>query len=769
MKSKKNISCRRLPYLLRRFILPALIIAALPIPGRSAAGSEIILPPAEEVVTDSLTDEVTELDDLVVTATPALVQSDGAKLTYNVSEDPDSKTQSTLDILRKVPGVTVDAQENVKVNGQSSFKIFLNGKEDPMLSGDVKTILKSTPASTIQKIEVISEPGAKYEAEGAGGILNIVTTSRQALEGYLANIGLSFHNQGGSVYGYGRTKINKVTASANLNYYNGFIRSGNADTSRSETLNYEDESEYRRVSESYSTTTGHYFGGGVDLSWEPDTLNLFTISLNGRDSRWPSESDETMYMYDVAGNPVWSIVRSYETGYLGSGIATQASYQRTFGRREHTLVGSYSFNHGASDNDSYIHTDELTGFPVTDQIWSSNVRHSRDNFHIFQIDYTNSFTPKHLLEAGAKGSWRRSASDAAPWYGPSREELAIDDSQRVSMRQLDDITALYASYTGKYTHWNVRAGLRYEHTRRGIRYLIAPEGYHDFTNSFNDWVPDASVSFSWGDSQNLRAAYQMRISRPGLYVLNPYRNTLTPGYVSYGNPDLKSEKSHNISLSYQNYDHPLNGSFKTTYYFSRNSITDIIFSSADLPGVIQTTYANVGRYNNLSFQLNLNWRISNSFSCGLYLQEAYMNLKAESQLLNARRVCWNTGINANADYTLPCRLRISLYGGYGSPWADLQTKASSWYYYSIGLGRSFLKEERLTLNLTLNTLFPTHRTYTWTQSSETAWTSTTTCSRQWNLGFNISWRLGGLNADVKKTASRLEAPETDSGSNSIKK
>ena len=114
----------------------------------------------------------TELDDLVVTASVPLVHSDGAKLTYNVTEDPEAKSSNTLDILRKVPGVTVDAQENVKVNGQSSFKIFLNGKEDPMLSGDIKTILKSMPASTIQKIEVISEPGAKYEAEGTGGILN---------------------------------------------------------------------------------------------------------------------------------------------------------------------------------------------------------------------------------------------------------------------------------------------------------------------------------------------------------------------------------------------------------------------------------------------------------------------------------------------------------------------------------------------------------------------------------------------------------------------
>lgn len=756
---------------INRNILHLIIFSSLTIiPAIFTANARAEEPEAVQAApVDSLYDDTTELDDLVVTASVPLVQSDGAKLTYNVAEDPESKSANTLEILRKVPGVTVDAQENVKVNGQSSFKIFLNGKEDPMLSGDIKTILKSMPAATIKKIEVISEPGAKYEAEGTGGILNIVTESRQALEGYLANIGVNAHNQGLGAYLYGRTKVNKVTANANFSFSDSFIKAGNRSTSESENINYADPVQYRRLASSQSDHTGSYAGGGFNLSWEPDTLNLITVGLNGYTNKWLSSVNERMSMSDIAGLEIWNLNRYYDSNYKGHGISTQVSYQHTFGKREHTLVASYSFNNNVSDSHSFIETLDTYGYTDTEYPWSSNTNDTDSDSHIFQIDYTNPFNDKHRLEAGAKANFRNSDSDRAPWYGDSKEGLELDESDHVDMRQFDDIAAMYASYTGTYSSWNVRAGLRYEYTRRGIRYRQAPEGYKDFTNRFNDWVPNASVSYSFGTAQNIRAAYQMRISRPGIGVLNPYRNTMTPGEVYYGNPDLKSEKNHNISLSYSNYANRLTGMVKTTYYFSRNSVTDIIFTSADMPGVIQSTYANVGRYNNVSFELNLNWQPVNALNLSLWLNERYLNLKADSELLSAAKAGWNTQLNASADYTFPFKLRISAYGGYGSPWIDIQSKGSSWYYYSIGLGRSFLKDDRLTVNASLNNLFPTHRNYTWEQTSESAYTRSSSRYRQWSFGISVSWRLGGLNADVKRTASRIEEASTSDGSNSNKK
>lgn len=719
--------------------------------------------------TDSLTnalvdslEQMTQLDDVVITATKKLVTSDGATLTYDVSEDPEAQGSSTLEILKKVPGVTVDAEDNIKVNGQSSFKIFLNGREDPMMKGDVKTILKAMPASSIKKIEVISEPGAKYEAEGTGGILNIVTETKQSLEGYLLNLNY-FMNQstlGGGLYG--RTKIGKVTADANIYVNNSYSDKFSGQESYQEYENLQSFENHLSTTHTSSSYKQFYLGGKVNLSWEPDTLNLYTISFNG--SKWKSTTSplQSLRMYDADGGLTYSLDRRYTGEYSGPSISAQASYQHTFKKEGHNLVLTYSYTHGGSHQNSLVESYNIYNYPEMDYIWSSNVNDQTSNSHIFQVDYANPFSPKHLLEVGMKGNLNRTDVSSAPYYGMTREGLEMDESAHVDFDQFNDILAAYGSYTGKYDKWNVRAGLRYEHTRRGIKYHIVPDGYSDFTNYLNDWVPNASVSYRFGSSQNIRAAYQLRISRPGIYALNPYRNTLTPGQVSYGNPDLESEKSHNISLTYSNYEGKLNGSFKINYFYTDNAVSDIIFAK---DGLVNTTYANQGTSNEINMQVNLNWSPINNLNFGLWLYEEWSHQEVNSELFSAKRVYWRTTFNFNVDYTAPFKLRTSFYSGYGSPWKDLQSEGTSWYYYGLGFSRSFLKNDALTISLSGQNFIPAKRTSNWSQISDTARIFSSSKYNQWHISFGVSWRLGSLKSDVKKTNANIEEMQTTSSGN----
>lgn len=137
------------------------------------------------------------------------------KIEYNIEDDPDSKSNSILEMLRKVPLVTVDGEDNVQVNGSSSFKIHVNGKPNNMMSNNPKEVLKSMPANTIKYIEVITSPGAKYDAEGIGGILNIVTVG-SGFEGYTATFRGNANNNGVGAGTYAMVKQGKLTVSPTI-------------------------------------------------------------------------------------------------------------------------------------------------------------------------------------------------------------------------------------------------------------------------------------------------------------------------------------------------------------------------------------------------------------------------------------------------------------------------------------------------------------------------------------------------------------------------
>lgn len=723
------------------------------------------LPQLEDSIKTSNNDSIvneTLLEDIIITAKKPIVTSDGATLTYNVTEDPEAKASSTLHILRKVPGVTVDAEENVKVNGQSSFKILINGKEDPMLAGDIKSVLKSMPASSIQKIEVISEPGAKYEAEGTGGILNIITLSRKALDGYLVNMSLAFSHRNIGANIYGRTKIKNVTIGGSI--YNNYTYNdkANSTTSYTENENYESYLNRLQISDRNSYYKNKYIGGNVNMSWEPDTLNLYTLSFNGGCWNGGNYPYETMRMLDADGNITFSLDRRYDAEYSGISLSTQASYQHTFYREKHNLILTYSYNYGTNNSNSYVETFNVFNYPAIDYTWSHNMNDRLTSSHIVQLDYSNPITQSHLLETGVKVNLRNAIANSAPFYGDSKETLVIDENQHVKFNQFNNVLGVYASYTGYFNKLVVKGGIRYEYTERGIKYKIVPSGYTDFRNKLNDWIPNASLTFKFGDSQNLRGGYQMRIQRPGLYALNPYHNTMTPGQVSYGNPDLKSERAHNLSLTYSNYEKKLTGSFKINYYFTNNGITDIIFAKDN---IMHQTYANTGKSNNIAFEINLNYNPINNLDLSLWMSESWTHINAESELLKSSAVGWNTILNTSVDYTTPIKLRISGYGGYGSPWIDLQSKGSSWYYYGIGLSRGFLKDEALMFSLAAQNFINPKKTTTWTQNGDAIRMFNRATYSQWYLNFSVSWRFGGLKSDVKKTNAHIEELQTSTTGN----
>lgn len=721
----------------------------------AAVADTVVAATAGVAPADSVGAKTEMLDEFVVTASKKLVESDGAKLTYNVSEDAQAQSSPVMDILRKVPGVSVDAEDNIRVNGQTNFKIFLNGKEDPTIQGDVKNILKSMPASTIRKIEVISDPGAKYEAEGVGGILNIVTLQRQTLQGFMSNLNLWASNNmiGGSLSA--RTKIKNVTADLQVSYNTGQpyhkYATGNQKYEYL-TVTSPGETYLRETEQRFRMSNFHYTGIRLNTSWEPDSLNLFTLSGNLSFFKNYNDLSEITSGSDIAGTLLWNFRReTLRAPESDRGGSVQASYQHTFGAEgAHNLVLSYSYSNNDNSRDFLLRSFDDWNYPL-DYVYSSNYSKGFSDTHIFQIDYSNPLSKLLTLEVGAKGSLFRNHNHSLASYGGADGVMMPDKLSEMRIRQFRDIGAAYLSGDFTLGKLKSRLGLRYEYTRMGLRYPDMKD--RDYTTILNDLVPNASVSYNFTDASNLRLAYQMRISRPSLSTLNPYRNTITEGTVKYGNPNLKSEKMHNIYLSYSNYDHPLSGSVKINYMNEANMITDIIFLQN---GLINSTYDNIGRWQNLELELNLSWQPLADFNINFYNGNSRNWMKADSELLKCSKNYWQSYFNLSADYLFPCKIRLSGWGGFNTPWQDLQSKGQSFYYYGLGISRSFLKDDALQITLNTNNFLPTHRQNKYTQESETVKQSVSFRYPQWHVGLGINFRFGGLKAQVKRTAAQIE-------------
>ena len=225
--------------------------------------------------------ESSELSEVTVVAQKPLIKSDIDKITYDMEADPDAASNNALDMLRKVPMITVDAEENIRLNGQSNYKVLVNGKSSAVMSGDnVKEVLKSMPANTIKNIEVITNPSSKYEAEGVGGIINIITVSRRETNGIVGSVGANADTYGG--FGgnvYLSSQIGKFAFSGR--YSGSRYTNGDGGHSKAFMETFANDEFYR--SEVYGSSK--YRGAGhnmsIEASYEIDTLNLISFSAWG--------------------------------------------------------------------------------------------------------------------------------------------------------------------------------------------------------------------------------------------------------------------------------------------------------------------------------------------------------------------------------------------------------------------------------------------------------------------------------------------------------
>lgn len=750
--------------------------------GKASVTREFTLKPSVKVVdlgTMFSSEANNELKGVEVVAQKPLVKVDVDKIEYNIEDDPDSKSNSILEMLRKVPLVTVDGEDNVQVNGSSSFKIHVNGKPNNMMSNNPKEVLKSMPANSIKYIEVITSPGAKYDAEGVGGILNIVTVGG-GFEGYTATFRGSVSNNDAGAGGYAMVKQGKLTVSANYNYNHGSRPRSYSDSYRE---NYTSDTEKYLESESNSKSKGDFQYGNLEASYEIDTLRLLTVAFGMYGSTDKSNGDGFTTMY---GADHQDVTYSYRTDNHGKSswysVNGNIDYQRTSKKNKQRMITfSYKINSQPQTSNSY--NEYLDIFPE-DNKDALVERLLLKNYHsdgktntmeqTFQADYTTPIGKIHTVEVGAKYIFRRNSSDNKLYDAPGGSEDYVYNEDRSSdYRHLNHILAAYAGYTMKYKDFTFKPGLRYEQTIQRVKYIVGPgENFH---TNFSDVVPSVSVGMKVGKTQNIRAGYNMRIWRPGIWNLNPYFNNQNPMFISQGNPDLKSEKSHSFDLAYSSFSAKLNINVSLRHSFNNNSIENVsrliteqggeIFD--DDPehlapeGALYSTYDNIGKNRNTGMSMYLNWNASSKTRIYINGRGNYSDMKSEAQGLH--NYGWNASFYGGLQHTLPLKIRLSLNGGGSTPYLRLQGKGSGYHYYSLGLNRSFLKDERLNVNVYCSNIFKKYRTYEGHTKGANFISVSNNRYPSRSFGLSVSYRIGELKASVKKAARSINNDDVKGG------
>lgn len=744
--------------------------------GRNTIVKDFTVKAGEKLVdfgTLYITDASNELGQVEVVAQKPLVKADIDKIEYNVQDDPDSKSNSVLEMLRKVPLVTVDGEDNIKVNGSSSFKVYVNGKPNNMMSNNPTEVLKSMPANSIKHIEVITNPGPKYDAEGVGGILNIVTVG-SGLEGYTATFSGNVSNMGAGGGLFGTVKSGKLTVSARYNYnYNDRPRSYSGGNRR--TVGDITEGSSDLDYDGSSKGHGNFQSGSMEASYEIDTLRLVSMSFG----LWGGGNNSTSINNTLATAPGTSneLYRYVSDGRSKSSwysIDGGVDYQRMFHVKDRMFTLSYKINTSPQTSDSYSTYNDMHA--ATDwedflkRLYDLNNDGSQNTTeHTFQADYTTPIGKIHTLEAGAKYILRDNSSEDDRYERQigTTGDYVLDEEHSSHYKHQNDILAAYMGYGLRVKKISGRLGVRYEHTKQEVKYLLGRGD--DFNKNFDDVVPSASIGYKLTDMSNLRFGYNMRIYRPGIWYLNPYLNDSNPTNISQGNSHLDSEKSHSFNLSYSNFTQKFNINLSARYSFTNNSIERVTeqVKDTDIPGlqnptgkeVLYSTYQNIGKSRNASLSGYVNWNATSNTRIYANFYGNYTYMEGANGLKNDG---WNLFAYGGAQQSLPHDWRISLniYGQ--TPWIMLQGKGSSFFDYGLSVNKSFLNK-RLTLSAFASNFFKKYTSPTssiegvgFTQDSWNRYT------RQ-RFGVSVSYRIGELKASVKKAARTISNDDVKSG------
>lgn len=689
---------------------------------------------AQEKAKDSISAQYeTSIQEVVIDGKKTLIKTKIDGLVYNVQSDPESRSKNLLEMMRKMPYLSLDSNENILFKGNTNFKILINGKETQFLTNNPKDVLKGIPASTIQNIEIITNPSSKYDAEGASGIINIITTKKMK-EGYNASVNLGLripkqeHNVGFSL----NVQQNKLGISA---YGGGFIKNN-------------PEIKYQNSQQTLSNnliqngrTSGKENGGyfNVNVSYEIDSFNLLNVQFGSNFAN--NKSNDFLNSNFSQHNILTENNNSNNNSDSnGKGFEASANYQIGFKNdKSQLLTFSYRFN-----NFDYA-VNSLTDFQnrITNSENSINQNNNNQNSeNTFQIDFVKNIK-KVYLETGLKAILRKNISQ----YTSIPENLLNSDE----FLNQQNIYAAYIATKFSLFNWNFQTGLRLESTDTNVNFTSTNT---EVGQNYFNLIPNISIGKNLKEYHGINFGFSQRIKRPGINRLNPFTNQSNPYFQISGNPYLKPVVNNDLIANYY-YNHKINLNLGLGYSFS-NKI-DLKVSSYDpATNITRTTYENSSSIRRLGLDYNLNYPVTKKLTLGINGNSAFFFIKGKVNGVQAENNLFTYYIYLSANYQFENNWNINSNLNINSRMpAGLLSTTNAFMGSSFSFSKSIL-DNKLSFSAYINNPFNKFRkAITETQGAD-FYQNNYLRDYYRSFGFNVTYKFGRLRDEIKNTRRKIE-------------
>ena len=663
----------------------------------------------------------TVLNEVNITAQKSTMQLGIDKKVFSVDQSLISEGGSASDLLQNVPSVQTDMDGNVSLRGSTGVRVLIDGKPSLIAGGNVAQILQSIPASSIETVEVITNPSAKYDAEGQSGIINIVLKKNKKLglngsvaltagnrENYNANTSLSFQNNKVNIYGnYGYKYGNRPGGG----YNNIEYKNPNEVTNRPDTLlTFTDQ-----LTNSKNNDKSHNLKAGIDYYLTAKDIVSFSGGFNSRINDGDDFLDINKYNSQRA--PLELSQRTNTNKRTGNSYDLNLDYSHKF-KTAQELTMNFGYSKGTNDNfqqyDTFIR--RLNGKPDSSALQTNTNDGDNKNYNI-QTDYTMPIGKLGKLETGYRSQIKYSNSNTiAERYdytlGKNVEDLMFSNL----FDSKDQVHALYLNYQNQVKNFGYQIGLRGEMARLNT----TSGGYNQSKQlifspariAYDRIYPSIFLTQKFKDEQQVQLSYTRRVNRPRPWDTNPFIDYSDPFSWRQGNPNLLPEDVHSFELSYSKFWKKVTF-IGSAYIRQTKDLIQRVRSIPDSNGVIIITPYNLTQGVNSGLELISKVDVVKAwnFTANVNLYHSKIDAIPASSI-NINEIPANSGFSWNANLTnnfvLPYGITLQLKGDYNSREIQAQGKRKAMYGLDGGAKYDF-KNKKASLSFNVRDIFNTRK------------------------------------------------------------